>query len=329
MLGLSTSYMGLQLQNPIVVGSCTLTDNPKRIKRCADAGAGAGAVVLKSLFEEQIRHETEGLEKYLWPAGHPEALSYIRKMGMEVGPHNYLELIKKSKQLVSIPVIASLNCVSSEWWMDYAVQIEAAGADGLEVNVAIMSSNPDSKSTEIEDRYFNIIEGLKAHISIPISMKIHPYFTSMGRMAKQLSERGASALVLFNRFYQLDIDVEKLELAAGKRFSTPQEIYPSLRWIMLLAGRLSCDLAASTGVHDGQGVIKQLLAGATVVQICSTLYLNGLTQIGHIVDYMKDWMGRHGFDSIHQMRGKMSQMKSEHPDSYERLQYIKALTGIG
>jgi dihydroorotate dehydrogenase (fumarate) len=327
MVDLSTKYMGLNLHNPVVVSSCSLTNSVEGVCRCADAGAGA--VVLKSLFEEQIRVETEDLEKYLWFSGHPEALDYVRNMSMELGPREYIDLVRESKSAVSIPVIASLNCVSAEWWADYAIQLEAVGADALELNIAIMPSDPKRSSDEIERLYFRVLEEVKKRIDIPIAVKIDPYFTCTARVADEFGKRGASALVLFNRLYQFDINIDKLELASGYRFSSPEEMNTSLRWIALLAGRVKCDLAASTGVHDGVGVIKQLLAGASVAQICSTLYLNGLEQIDRILGYLENWMEEHNFDSVDQMRGKMSQMQSDRPELYDRLQYVKALVGIG
>lgn len=326
MVNLSTKYMGLDLRNPVIVASCGLVSTSEGVRRCADAGVGA--IVLKSLFEEQIQAETRDLEQHLWLSGHPEAFDYIRGMGMELGPRKYLKLVEEAKSAVSVPIIASLNCISPTWWVDYAKQIEAAGADAIELNMAVMPSDPDRSGEEIERLYFRILEGVKARVEIPIAVKIHPYFTSVARMAKELCRRGASAFVFFNRFYKLDIDVEKLEVVPGDRFSSPQEIYPSLRWIILLAGRVNCDLAASTGVHDGTGVIKQLLAGATAVQICSTLYLNGVEQIGRMLGQIEAWMNGHGFDSIGQIRGKLSQMQSDRPELYERLQYIKTLVGI-
>ena len=327
MVDLSTKYMGLNLHNPVVVSSCSLTNSVEGVCRCADAGAGA--VVLKSLFEEQIRVETQDLEKYLWFSGHPQALDYVRNMSMELGPREYINLVRESKSAVSIPVMASLNCVSAEWWADYAIQLEAVGADALELNIAIMPSDPERSSDEIERLYFRVLEEVKKRIDIPIAVKIDPYFTGMARVADEFSKRGASALVLFNRLYQLDINIDKLELAPGYRFSSPEEMSTSLRWIALLAGRVRCDLAASTGVHDGTGVIKHLLAGASVAQICSTLYLNGLEQINRILGYLENWMKEHNFDSVDQMRGKMSQMQSDRPELYDRLQYVKALVGIG
>ena len=326
MADLSTEYMGLSLRNPLIVASCGLVGTPEGVRQCAEAGAGA--VVLKSLFEEQIDAEVDEIEEHTWLLGHPEAFDYVRGMGMELGPREYLVLVSQAKKQTSIPIIASLNCISPRWWLDYAKQIELAGADALELNVAVIPSDPDRTSAETERRYFDVLAGVRNELKIPVAMKIHPYFTSVPRLAGELCNRGADALVFFNRFYKLDIDIENLGLASGDRFSSPQEIYPSLRWIILLAGGLPCDIAASTGVHDGAGVIKQLLAGATAVQVCTTLYRNGVEYIAQILGDVKEWMTRHGFDSVDQFRGKLSQSGSDRPELYERLQYIKALVGI-
>jgi dihydroorotate dehydrogenase (fumarate) len=309
-----------------MVASCSLVSKLEGVSRCADAGVGA--IVLKSLFEEQIQAETEDLEQYLWMSGHPEAFEYISKMGMALGPREYLKLIEAAKSKVSVPIIASLNCISPKWWTGYAEQIAAAGADGLELNISVMPSDPGRTSEEIEGLYLEILEGVRTETDIPIAVKIGSHFSSIARIADELCRRGASALVLFNRFYQLDIDIEKLKLTPGYKFSSPEEISVPLRWIALLSGRVKCDLAASTGVHDGAGVIKQLLAGAAVVQICSTLYVNGLEQVGRMLGQIEEWIKRHDFESVDQMRGKMSQMESDRPELYERLQYIKALVGI-
>lgn len=325
-MDLSTQYMGLQLANPVIVASCSLVNSVEGVKRCADAGAGA--VVLKSLFEEQVDTETEDLEQYLWLSGHAEAFEYVRKMGMALGPREYLTLVDEAKRAVSIPVIASLNCISPKWWVDYAKQVAAAGADALELNISVMPSDPSYTSEETERIYYRILEGVKGHISLPIAVKLGPYFTSLARVADELSRRGASALVLFNRFYRLDIHHDKLELATGYPFSTPDEMSLPLRWIGLLAGRINCDLAASTGVHDGDGVVKLLLVGATAVQICSTLYLNGLGRIGSMLEQVEAWMKAHRVSSLVEIRGKLSQMQSDRPALYERLQYIKALVGM-
>ncbi len=325
-MDLSTKYMGLDLRNPLVVASCSLVSKLEGVRRCADAGVGA--IVLKSLFEEQMQAETEDLEQYSWMSGHSEAFEYISKMGMALGPREYLRLIEAAKSKVSVPIIASLNCISPKWWTGYAKQIAAAGADGLELNISVMPSDPQRSSVEIEGLYLEILEGVRAEIDIPIAVKIGSHFSSIARIAADLCKRGASALVLFNRFYQLDIDVDKLKLTPGYRFSSPEEISVPLRWIALLSGRVKCDLAASTGVHDGVGVIKQLLAGAAVVQICSTLYVNGLEQVGRMLGQLEEWIKKHDFESIDQFRGKMSQVESDRPELYERLQYIKALVGI-
>ena len=326
MANLSTQYMGLSLPNPIIVSSCSLVMNEEGVRRCADAGAGA--VVLKSLFEEQIQSEIRDMEEQMGPPWHPEMVEYVERMGMELGPREYLELIEKAKRATSIPVIASLNCVSPKQWVDYARQIADAGADALELNISMMPRDPARSSEEIESLYTDILSAVKDQVEIPVAMKIGPYFTSMARIASELSARGVSALVLFNRFYQLDIDIEKLELTPGYRFSSPEELHLPLRWIALLAGNVECDLSASTGVHDGTDAIKLLLAGADAVQVCSTLYMNGIAQIGRILETLESWMEKHGVETIGQIRGKMSQVESDQPESYERLQYIRALVGI-
>lgn len=326
MVNLSTKYLGLELHNPLVVASCGLTATVDGVKKAADAGAGA--VVLKSLFEEQIEAEVDEVARQSWLPGHPEAFDYVRGMGFALGPTGYLELIREAKDTVSIPVIASLNCISPKWWTNYARKLEDAGADALELNISIMPSDPERTSKDIERVYFDILESVKGKLKIPIAVKIGLYFTSMGHMATELSVRGAAGLVLFNRFYKLDMDIEKLELTSGYSFSTPEEMGRSLRWIALLAGRVDADMAASTGIHDAAGVIKQLLAGATVTELCSTLYRNGMKQIGLILKDLEAWMAKHNFDSIADFRGKLSQEESEYPELYERLQYIKALTGI-
>jgi dihydroorotate dehydrogenase (fumarate) len=326
MVDLSVKYMGLELRNPLVVGSSGLTNTTEGVRGCA--AAGAGAVVLKSLFEEQMQAETEDLEQHSWILGHPEAFEYVRGIRMGLGPREYLKLVEEAKKIVSIPVIASLNCISPKWWVNYARQIELAGADALELNISVMPSDPDRTSKQVEGLHFKIFEEVKARIEIPIAVKIGPYFTSMARMADEFSKRGVAALVLFNRFYQLDIDIEALQLVSGYRFSSSHEMGLPLRWIALLAGRIGCDLAASTGVHDGSGVIRQLLAGASAVQLCSTLYINGVEHIGRILKEIETWMEKHGFNSVGEIQGKLSQVLSERPELYERLQYIRALVGI-
>jgi len=350
MSDLTTTYMGLSLPNPLVVASSSLSGSVEGVKRCAEAGAGA--VVLKSLFEEQISHETGQLSQYAEYASHYEASQYLQGYGMELGPREYLKLVEDSRKAVDIPVIASLNCFTTERWADYARKLEAAGASAIELNVGLMPNETDQEGTAIEQRYFRILHDVKSRVEIPVAMKVGPYFSSFANFAEKLCRdraegpdytvgwcgpgkssgeivwRGADALVLFNRFYQLDIDVEKMKLVAGNPYSTSAEIHTSLRWISLLAGKINCDLAATTGVHNGRDVIKQLLAGAQVVQLCSTLYKNGNEQIGQILEEIRDWMARHQFERLDDFRGRLSQARSSNPRGHERLQYIKLFVGI-
>ena len=326
MADLSVRYLGIPLRSPIVVSSSSLTQNVQGIKKCADAGAGA--VVLKSLFEEQIEAEMNqpGVSETL----HPEAEDYFQEMGKYLGTTEYLKLIEDAKKNVSIPVFASLNCISDSWWFRYAQEIESAGADGLELNIALLPRDLAETSEEIEARTVEIVKKIHAATSLPLAVKIGPYYTSLPRMAERLKKAGASALVLFNRFYQMDIDIDGLKLAPGYQFSSPIELYTSLRWISILSGQIEeCDFSASTGVHDGKSVIKQILAGATTVQVCSILFKKGFDEIRSMHEFMETWMANHGFISITDFRGKLTQVESAEPEAYERLQYVKALTGIG
>ncbi len=326
MADLTTTYMGLKLRNPLVVASCGLTKNVDGVRKCADAGAGA--VVLKSLFEEQVIGEMQNQKQYASAAWHPEALDYVEGMGIGLGPREYLGVIREAKKAVSIPVIASLNCVSREVWTGYAKRLADEGVDGIELNIAVMPSDPKRTADDIEKMYFDALSDVTSEIDVPIAVKISPYFTSTARMALALSRRGIKALVLFNRYYRIDIDVERMELSSGITLSSPKEINLPLRWVSLLSGKVECDLAASTGIHDAHGVIKMLLAGATVTQLCSTLYLNGLEQIGLILGGLEEWMEKHGFGSVGDVRGKLSSMNSKNPELYERIQYIKAFVGV-
>ena len=326
MADLATTYMGLTLSAPIIAGSAGFHRNVDGVRRSADAGAGA--VVLKSLFEEQLRLEADALEAQIPLFGHTEALEYVGKLGMRLGPRDYLRLIEDAKGAVSVPVIASLNCVSADWWSDYAVQIQNAGADAIELNIAVMPVDPAQTSEVIERRYLDIVAALRGKLTIPFAVKIGPYFTSLARLAVALDRAGVAALVLFNRFYHFDIDVEACALRPGYKLSGPQELHLPLRWIALLAGRTACDLAASTGVHEGADVIKQLLAGANAVQVCSALYLKQPAAIGAMRDALGAWMTAHGFETIDAFRGMLSQARSDQPEAYERLQYIKAFVGL-
>ena len=350
MIDLTTSYMDLQLKNPLIVSSSGLTKTLQGVKKCAEAGAGA--IVLKSLYEEEIMADVGKLTQQADIVGHTEAFEYLQGYGRALGTRDYLQLLRDAKQAVEVPVIASINCVTDERWGEFAVQLAQAGADGLEINIGFLPNTADLTSLQVEERYERILSTVRAQVELPVALKIGPYISSFAHLADRLGNdrmegppftvgwcgpgeskkhttwRGADALVLFNRFYHFDIDVETLQLAGGNPYSTAAELHLPLRWISLLAGRVKSDLAATTGVHDGRDAVKQLLAGATVVQVCSTLYRNGLGQIGLILDQLEEWMQAHGFAGLEDFRGILSQAHSDHPKDYERLQYIKALVGI-
>ncbi len=326
MADLTVHYLGKKLPSPIIVSSSSITRNVESIKKCADSGAGA--VVLKSLFEEQVEAELDHDRSASPDSFHPETEDYFRQMGKHLGPADYLKLIEKAKKSVSIPIFASLNCTSSAWWTTYAKQIATSGADGIELNIARMPRSRKEDGESIEKRMVQIVAGVQAEVPLPLAVKIGPYFTSLPRIAAELKKAGAEALVLFNRFYQLDIDIDSMRLAPGYQFSSPSEMYTSLRWISILSGSIECDLSASTGIHDGKAVIKHLLAGAASAQVCSVLYRKGIGEIRTMLRDIENWMRAHNFSSVAEFRGKLSQAESADPESYERLQYIKALTGI-
>jgi dihydroorotate dehydrogenase (fumarate) len=323
MANLSTVYMGLDLKNPLIVSSCDLTGNIESIKKCETSGAGA--VVLKSLFEEQIESETEELIDNVWMTGHTEAFEYVRGMSMANGPSTYLNLIREAKKQTSIPIIASLNCVSSKWWVDYAKQLEASGADALELNISILPSDLKRGSEEIESIYLDILDSVLEQINLPIAVKIGPYFTSLAKIVNELVVKGIKGIVLFNRFYQLDIDIKKIKLVEGNPLSSPNELSNSLRWIALLSNRIKCDFAATTGIHTGKDVVKQILAGARAVEVCSTLYRNGLYYIKNMLEEIEAWMSEHNYKNVEEFRGKLSKKEDEKTELYDRLQYIKVL----
>jgi dihydroorotate dehydrogenase (fumarate) len=345
MVDLSTRYLGLELKNPLIVSSCGLTKTVQGVKKAAEAGAGA--IVLKSLFEEQIAAEVTELTGYAADAGHTEAFEYLQGYGQALGPREYLKLVSDAKQAVAVPIIASVNCVSDRRWAEYARQLAAAGADGLEINVGFLPNRASLTGTEVDERYEHILAAVREQIDLPIALKVGPYISSFAHLAARLGNdhvlkagsrfpaeelpaqhRRADALVLFNRFYRFDIDVDKLQLTGGNPYSTSVELHLPLRWIAFLAGRVDCDLIATTGVHDGHDLVKLLLAGATAVQVCSTLYRNGIGQIGLILNQLEEWMQAQGFSRLDDFRGRLSQSRSENPEAFERLQYIKALVGI-
>lgn len=327
MADISTSYMGMELKNPIIVGSSGLTNSLENIKEIAEKGAGA--VVLKSLFEEQILHEANKTYSQDEVANaYPEAQDYITNYTRDSEVDAYLQLIKDAKSAVDIPVIASINCISSSEWISFAKKIEDAGADGLELNIFILPSNPQRGAAENESVYFEIAEKVTKLISIPVALKISYYFSGLAKMALKLSWTGISGMVLFNRFFSPDIDIDTFEVKPSNVFSTADEISLPLRWTAMLSNRLHCDIAASTGVHDGEGLIKLLLAGARAVQLSSILYKNGFGEIPKMLKELEQWMDKHNFKDLEQVVGKMSIKKAKNPAAYERVQFMKYFSGI-
>ena len=321
MADLSVKYMGLPLRNPIIVSSSGLTDSAEKIRRAADAGAGA--VVTKSIFEEQIRAETEGLQGSL-DSAHPEAADYIAQMTSNLGLADYLKGIEGAKSVVDIPVIASLNCISNGKWTSFASQIESAGADALELNIYLLITDPLVTSDEVEKRYLDVLSAVLDKVKIPVSVKLGPNFTSLAHLVDLMAAKGAAAVVLFNRYFRPTIDIDTFSLRPDKTFSTPDELAESLRWISILSGRAKCDLAATTGVHTSTDVARQLLAGATAIQACSVFYRKGIGYLTTMLEELDSWISSHDFRSVEQIRGIMSQKRSETPQAYQRTQYLRA-----
>jgi dihydroorotate dehydrogenase (fumarate) len=325
---LTTQYMGLTLKNPIIVGSSGLTNSVDNIIKIEQSGAGA--VVLKSLFEEQIRYEVskaltaddESMSFY------PEAMDYISNYSKDHKINTYLDLIRDSKKAVDIPVIASINCVSATEWISFAKRIQEAGADALELNVFILPSDPNHGAEENEKLYFNLVENVLKQVTIPVSLKISYYFSGLAKFTRQLSWTGIKGMVLFNRFFSPDIDIDNFKVTSSHVFSAPEELAISLRWVAMLSDLLHCDISASTGVHDGKAVIKQLLAGAKTVQVTSVLYKEGFSKIGAMLMELEEWMKKHNFASVDDFRGKMSYKSTENPAAYERMQFMKHFAGI-
>ncbi len=327
MIDLSTTYLGLQLKNPIIVGSSGLTNSLTNLTEIEDRGAGA--VVLKSLFEEQIKNEIRKVFSYDDVVNtYTEAEDYIRNYSRSQTIEEYLKFVMDAKSKLSIPVIASINCVTSEEWPSFASEIEKAGADALELNVFVIPANFDQKGEEYEKIYFDIIEKVSSQIKIPIALKISYHFSGLAEMIKRLSWTDIKGLVLFNRFFNPDIDINKFTIKPGNLYSTPAEITTSLRWIGIMADRVQADLCASTGVYDGHGIVKQILAGAKAVQLCSVLYKNGLGQIENIIREYSGWMEKNNFNSNDEFRGKLSHKKSENPAVFQRVQFMKHYAGI-
>ncbi|MGE0088662.1 MAG: dihydroorotate dehydrogenase-like protein [Bacteroidales bacterium] len=318
---LETTYLGLKLKNPIIVGSSGLTNSVEKIKKLETKGAGA--VVLKSLFEEQIRMDAEKLGTH---SDYPEAADYINYYLKNNSVQEYLDLIKEAKAAVSIPVIASINCVTSKDWIDFAKKIELAGADALEVNVYVLPIDRNVSSEKYEGIYLELAEKLKKILTIPFAFKLSFYFSNLVGLVQKLHVPG---VVLFNRLYSPDIDINTMKFTSADVFSSPADLRYSLRWVGIVSSTVAkVDIAASTGVHDGSAVIKQILAGATAVQVCSTLYKNGIDYLETMIKEVEAWMSKNGYKSISEFRGKMSFSKIEDPQIYERSQFMKYFSSI-
>lgn len=315
--------MGFLLKNPLIIGSSGLTDSLQDIAELE--ARGAAAVVIKSLFEEEIIAETRDNLNKMNASGfiYPETMEYFDFDRMEDPVSNYLKFLTEAKANVSIPIFASINCVTAGGWTDFAKRIEDTGVDGIELNVFSLPSDFNRSSLENEQVYFDIVEKVTKATKLPVALKIGYYNASLGNFIKRLSETPIQGIVLFNRFYNPDFDINNLQFAPTSVFSTPAEISVSLRWMAIMAGRVQCDLAASTGVHDGFGIVKQLLAGANAVQVCSAIYRNGKEHVTYMIKQLEQWMDTNGYETIAEFRGKMSQANTYNPAAFERVQFMK------
>jgi len=343
MINLQTSYLGIDLRNPIIAASCGLTNTIPNIKKLAEKGIGA--IVIKSMFEEQINIETEryirdgkGNVRTFIDApdnltssriyDYDEAYSYIYDYAKNNTLDKYLNFISEAKKAVDVPIIVSINCVSSYNWYSFARKIQEAGADAIELNIYILPSDFRRTAEDDEKVYYDIIREVKNYVSVPVAVKIGYYFTSLAYSVQKLSESGIDGLVLFNRPYNTDIDLDTISLAPGRIYSSGIEYGHTLRWISILSGRLKCDLSATTGIHDSESVIKMMIAGADTVQIASVLYKNGFEVIPEFLGNISKWMKKHNFESINDFRGKLSKSNLENPAALERVQFMKLYSGI-
>ncbi len=327
MTDLTTKYLGMTLKNPLVVSASPLSAEVDNIRRMEDSGASA--VVLPSLFEEQIQVESNTLDHFLWQGteSFAESLTYMPDMaGYKLGPDGYLEHLRKAKQAVKIPVIGSLNGVSTGGWVGYAKKIEEAGADALELNIYFIPTNAEMSGGQVEQMYVDLVAQVKASIHIPVAVKIGAYFSSLPNMAKRLDQAGANALVLFNRFYQPDFDLEALEVVPNLILSTPHELLLRLNWVAVLYGKVKADLAITGGVHSALDVLKSMMAGASVAMMTSALLRNGIGHLATVQTELLKWMEEHEYESIHQMRGSMSQRAVADPSAFQRANYVKVLS---
>ena len=326
MTNLTTKYLGLNLKNPIIAGSCGLTGSVMKIKEVAEAGVGA--VVLKSLFEEQIEADLkQNIDSY--QTDYPGAYDYIREYTRDSAVSEYLDMIRDAKKSVDIPVIASLNCVSAAEWTSFAKKIEKAGADALEINISLLPSDSRRSCSDYEQVYFDVIEKVTDGLSIPVALKMSSYSSALANLISRLHWTGKVAgFVLFNRYYRPDIDINSMEIKPAGVFSAPGEIATPLRWLALLSGMVESEFAGSTGVHDSEGAIKMLLAGASAVQVVSTLYQNGAGQAAVIIAGLQSWMNDHSFETIDAFKGRLSYERQADQSQFERIQFMKHYSGI-
>jgi dihydroorotate dehydrogenase (fumarate) len=325
-MNLTTRYLGFKLRTPLVPSASPLSEKIDNIKRMEDAGAPA--VVFHSLFEEQVRRDHHELQYYLdqGTESYAESLSYFPDQAeFKVGPEAYLEHIAQAKAAVDIPIIGSLNGTTFGGWMTYARQIEQAGADALELNIYSIPSDPEVSGAEIEMSYLSILASIKAQLKIPVAVKLSPFFTNFAQFARRADRNGANALVLFNRFYQPDIELETLEISPNVLLSTPMAMRLPMRWIAMLYGRIGANLAATSGIHRATDALKMLMAGADVTMLCSILLRRGIDHIRVIEREMREWMEEHEYESVEQLKGSMSQKNCPDPSAFERAQYMRAL----
>ncbi len=329
MIDLSTTYLGLKLRSPLVASASPLSRDIDGICRLEEAGAAA--IVLYSLFEEQLRQEEQDLEYHMenGTESYAESLSFFPQPSeFQTGPHGYLKHIQKAKSATSIPIIASLNGSTLGGWTKFAADIERAGADAIECNIYSIATDPKISAVEVEQTYIEIVQAVKSTVTIPVAIKLSPYFSNMANMAHRLDAAGADALVLFNRFYQPDIDLEELELRPNVLLSTPQALRLPLTWIGILHGRVKAALAGTGGVHNAEDVVKLLMVGADVTMLCSSLMRNGINHLRHMERELREWMEAHEYESVRQMQGSMSQLRCPDPTAFERAQYMRAVKGM-
>ena len=318
-MNMKTSYAGLTLRNPIIIGSSGLTNKAERNKEFEKAGAGA--IVLKSLFEEQIELQSAAMQQ---ESDYPEAADYIRGYVEANQVNDYLELIRKSKEFCTIPIIASINCYKAAAWTNFARQIAEAGADALELNVFFMETDLHDHVEAVKETYVNILREVKAAIQIPVIMKIGKQYSNIPALVQALKANGADGVVLFNRFYQPDIDINTMQLVSGNVFSSPADLSDTLRWTAIVSGKVpGISVASSTGVHDWEGVVKCLLAGASGVQLCSALYTHGAAIVPQILTCLEEWMTQAHYESVDQFRGRLNYANIPNPAMYERAQFMK------